>query len=36
MFEDKGNHLIIREFEDMEIGTIFTDISYGNAKQKNT
>lgn len=34
MFEDKGNHLIIREFEDMEIGTIFTDISYGNAKQK--
>lgn len=36
MFEDKGNHLIIREFEDMGIGTIFTDISYGNAKQKTS
>ena len=34
MFEDKGNHLVIREFEDMGIGTIFTDISYGNTKQK--
>lgn len=34
MFEDKGNHLIIKEFEDMGIGTIFTDITYGNAKQK--
>ena len=34
MFEDRGNHLIIKEFENMGIGTIFTDISYGNAKQK--
>ncbi len=34
MFEDKGNDLIIKEFEDMGIGTIFTDITYGNAKQK--
>lgn len=34
MFEDRGNHLIIKEFENMGVGTIFTDISYGNAKQK--
>ena len=34
MFEDRGNHLIIKEFENMGIGTIFTDISDGNAKQK--
>ena len=34
MFEDRGNHLIIKEFENMGIGTIFTDKSYGNAKQK--
>lgn len=34
MFEDRGNHLIIKEFENMGIGSIFTDISYGNAKQK--
>ena len=25
MFEDRGNHLIIKEFENMGIGTIFTD-----------
>lgn len=34
MFEDRGNHLKIKEFENMGVGTIFTDISYGNAKQK--
>lgn len=34
MFEDRGNHLIIKEFENMGVGTIFTNISYGNAKQK--
>ena len=36
MFEDKGNYLIIKEFENMGIGTIFTDISYGNAKRKTS
>jgi YfiH family protein len=34
MFKDRGEYLVIEEFEELGVGTIFTDKSYGDVKEE--
>ncbi len=34
MFKDRGEYLVIEEFEELGVGTIFTDKNYGDVKEE--